>query len=44
MFPGKPGFGARAIRSEEDRRDAIALLRLNYDRVLERHGLPIATS
>ncbi len=44
VFPGKPGFGARAIRSEEDRRDAIALLRLNYDRVLERHGLPIPTS
>jgi hypothetical protein len=40
VFPNKPGFGSRAIASEEDRRDAIALLRLNYDRVIERYGLP----
>jgi hypothetical protein len=40
VFPGKPGFGARAIRDEADRRDAIAILRLNYERVIERHGLP----
>ena len=32
VFPGKPGFGARAIRSEDDVRDVIALMRLNYDR------------
>ena len=33
VFPGKPGFGARRIESQEDVRDVIALLRLNYDRV-----------
>ena len=32
VFPGKPGFGARAIDTEEDVRDVIAMLRLNYDR------------
>ena len=40
VFPGKPGFGARAIRGEDDKLDAIAILRLNYDRVIERYGLP----
>ena len=40
VFPGKPGFGARAILTDEDRRDAVAILRLNYDRVIERYGLP----
>src|ERR687890_1801712 len=33
VFPGKPGFGARAIESEADARDVIELLRLNYERV-----------
>jgi hypothetical protein len=32
VFPGKPGFGARAIEDEDDLRDVIAMLRLNYDR------------
>jgi hypothetical protein len=40
VFPGKPGYGARRIETEEDVRDVIALLRLNYDRVVERHGVP----
>ena len=40
VFPGKPGFGARRIEDEADIRDVIELLRLNYDRVIERHGLP----
>ena len=40
VFPGKPGFGARAIRGEDDVQDVIALLRLNYDRVIARHGVP----
>jgi hypothetical protein len=40
VFPGRPGYAARAIGGEEDERDAIALLRLNYDRAVERHGLP----
>jgi hypothetical protein len=36
VFPGKPGFGARAIRGEDDVRDVIALMRLNYDRFIAR--------
>jgi Family of unknown function (DUF5519) len=40
VFPGRPGFGARALRSDEDVDDAIALLRINYDRVVEKHGVP----
>jgi hypothetical protein len=40
VFPGKPGFGARKMESDEDVRDVIAMLRLNYDRVVARHGLP----
>jgi hypothetical protein len=40
VFPGKPGPAARALETEDDVRDAIALLRLNYDRVVARYGLP----
>src|SRR5687767_8248474 len=40
VFPGKPGFAARAIHDEDDVRDVIALLRLNYDRAVATHGLP----
>ena len=40
VFPGQPGFGAREIESDADVDDVIALMRLNYDRVVERHGLP----
>ncbi len=40
VFPGKPGFAARRIENEGDVRDAIALLRINYERAVERHGLP----
>ena len=43
VFPGKEGPAARRIASEDDVRDVIALLRLNYDRVVERHGLPEET-
>ena len=32
IFPGKPGYGARRIESEADVRDAIEMLRMNYDR------------
>src|ERR1044072_4773883 len=37
VFPGKPGFGARAIRTEEDASEGVALMRLNYERILRRH-------
>jgi Luciferase len=40
VFPGRPGFGARAIRGDDDVREVIALMRLNYDRVVAAHGLP----
>ena len=39
VFPGKPGFAARAIEDADDVRDVIALLRINYDRVVARYGL-----
>ena len=41
VFPGRPGYGARTIESEDDRRDVIELMRLNYDRVIARHGVPL---
>jgi hypothetical protein len=40
VFPDKPGFGSRRIESDADVDDVIALMRLNYDRVVARHGLP----
>jgi hypothetical protein len=40
VFPGKVGLASRRIENEEDARDVIALLRLNYDRVIQRHGVP----
>ena len=38
VFPGRPGYAARRLENEEDVEDAIALLRINYDRAIERHG------
>jgi hypothetical protein len=40
VYPGKPGYAARRIENEDDVEDVIALLRLNYDRAVDRHGLP----
>jgi Family of unknown function (DUF5519) len=40
VFPGKPGFAARAIRDEEDVLEVITLMRLNYDRITARDGMP----
>ena len=40
VFPGKAGWAARRIEDDEDAEDVIAMLRLNYDRVIERYGLP----
>ena len=40
VFPDKEGPAARRIENEADVRDVIALLWLNYDRVVARHGLP----
>jgi hypothetical protein len=36
VFPGREGPAARRIDGEEDVRDVIALLRLNYDRAVAR--------
>src|SRR3954470_23759925 len=41
VFPGREGPGARRIEDEDDVRDVIALMRLNYDRVVAKHGLPL---
>jgi hypothetical protein len=41
VFPGKPGYAARRIETEADVLDAIVMLRLNYDRAVERHGRPV---
>jgi hypothetical protein len=40
VFPGRPGPASRRIEDEADVADVIALLRLNYDRVVARDGLP----
>jgi hypothetical protein len=42
VFPNKPGPAARRIEDEDDVRDVIELLRLNYHRVVTRHGVPAA--
>ena len=44
VFPGREGPASRSIEDEDDVRDVIALLRLNYDRTVERHGLPEGTA
>jgi hypothetical protein len=44
VFPGRPGYAARALETDEDVEDAIALLRINYDRALARHGAPPDTA
>ena len=41
VFPGRVGPAARRIRDDDDVRDVIRLMRLNYDRVVARHGLPV---
>jgi hypothetical protein len=38
VFPDKQGPAARRLETDEDVREAIALLRLNYERALERVG------
>ena len=40
VFPGKPGFASRQIASDDDVRDVIAMIRINYERAVEKHGLP----
>jgi Luciferase len=40
VFPGKAGLGARSLETESDVREVIAMLRLNYERVIARDGVP----
>jgi len=40
VFPGRAGPGARRIEGQADVEDVVALLRLNYDRLVARHGVP----
>ena len=40
VMPDKVAWGARSIRGEADVDAVIELLRLNYDRVVARHGVP----
>jgi Family of unknown function (DUF5519) len=40
VFPGKNAMAARGIRSQEDVDQVIELMRINYDRIVARYGLP----
>jgi hypothetical protein len=40
VFPDSTGPAARSIKDDADIRDVVELLRLNYDRLLSRFGLP----
>jgi hypothetical protein len=40
VFPDREGPAARAIRTDEDVTDVIAMMRDNYDRIVAEHGLP----
>lgn len=44
VMPDNPGWAARRIAGAADVDDVIALLRINYDRVVERYGLPEPTA
>jgi Family of unknown function (DUF5519) len=39
VFPDRAGPASRLIENEDDVRDVIELLRINYDRVVSTHGL-----
>jgi Family of unknown function (DUF5519) len=40
VFPDREGPAARRIVDESDVRDVIAMMRMNYDRMVARDGLP----
>ena len=40
VFPDAQGPAARRIEDEADVDDVIALMRLNYDRAVDRYGVP----
>jgi Family of unknown function (DUF5519) len=41
VAPHKTAWAARRIENDDDVRDVIELMRLNYDRVIARYGLPV---
>ena len=40
VFPGKPGPAARRIEDESDVNEVLELMRLNYERLVARYGIP----
>ena len=38
VFPENPGWGARSLHTEDDVHDVVELMRVNYDRVMAKHG------
>jgi hypothetical protein len=40
VAPHKAAWGARALQNDEDVQDVIAIMRMQYDRVVERYGVP----
>jgi hypothetical protein len=44
VFPKSVGPAARRIERQDDVRDVIALMRLNYDRAVARHRVPVEGS
>jgi hypothetical protein len=42
VMPDNPGWAARRMHDDADVDDVIALMRMNYDRVVTRYGTPIA--
>lgn len=44
VFPGKVGWASRAIATDDDVRDVIALLRLNYERATAQRSRASADS
>jgi hypothetical protein len=41
VFPGRVGPASRRIEQDADVDDVVELMRLNYDRTVERHGIPV---
>jgi luciferase-like monooxygenase len=44
VFPGKNAMAARRIDSQQDVDEVIELMRINYDRIVDRYGLATATT
>jgi luciferase-like monooxygenase len=40
VFPGKNAMAARGIQTQQDVDDVIELMRINYERIVDRYGLP----